>query len=130
MDTRDKAVLTKLAKILGNQQKIINKLSQQVFDKSQQTADPLGKLVHDAAMAWQTKNRLSASTKFDAGVDGKHYDVNVALTITDPKKPTGNVLATLKAGFAATLQSMFDEAAKNSASEFFGCTSTFNVIVN
>ena len=129
MNTKDKIILTKLAEILSNQQRIIKKLSQQALDKSKPQTDPLGQVVHDAALAWQTKNRLSASTKFDAGVDGKHYDVNVALTITDPRKPAGNALPALKASFTATLQSTFDQAAKNGASELSGCTATFSVTI-
>lgn len=135
MDTKNKAILNKLAQILHNQQKIIKKLSQQVLDQSQQSVDPLGKLIHEAALAWSTKYKFGAKSNFTAEVDGKNYQVDVILTIADPKKPAPNtpaaqnLNASAKASFTNILNSMFAAATKVPGSQLAGATATFNVSV-
>jgi len=132
--SKNKLIIQKLANIVEQQQKIIAKLAQQVIDTSPGGGtDPMDKVVHDATVAWSTKNGMSASSSFEAGTDGKNYQVDVTLTITDPKKPVGpaaqKVKDTYKASFLAALQSAF-AAAQSNNSPLTGATATFNVSVN
>lgn len=133
--SKNKVIIQKLANIVEQQQKIIAKLAQQVIDTSPGSTDPMDKLVHDATVAWSTKNGMSASSSFEAGTDGKNYQVDVTLTITDPKKPAGNspnaqkAKDTYKQGFLAILNSMFAAVAASNTSPLAGSTATFNVIV-
>jgi hypothetical protein len=132
--SKNKIIIQKLANIVEQQQKIIAKLAQQVIDTSPGGGtDPLDKVVHDATVAWSTKNGLSASSSFEAGTDGKNYQVDVVLTITDPKKPVGPTAQrakdNYKASFLAMLQSTF-VAAQGNNSPLAGATATFNVTVN
>lgn len=127
--------LIKIASIVRKQQKILSKLAQQVIDTSRPNTDPLGKVVHDATTSWATQNRMSASSNFNAGTDGKSYEVDVTLTITDPKKPMSNTpngqktLATFKQTFTSALQAAFSAASNDASSELFNKTATFNVTV-
>ncbi len=128
----NKLIIKKLAKIVNQQQKIITKLAQQVVDTSLPSADPMDKVVHDATAAWATKAGMSASSSFDAGTDGKNYQVDVVLTITDPKKPKPNDQRTkdaYKQSFSAMLQAFFVRASKDTTSPLAGSTATFNVTV-
>lgn len=137
MNIKNKVIIHKLAKIVDQQQKIIDKLAQQVVDTSHQSDDPLGKLIHDATMEWVTKNRMSAKSNFSAGIREsiKKYDVEVILEITDPRKPGVNTPAFKKIkekftqDFFDILKSMFNTAAQNKTSPLFGYTAIFNIIV-
>lgn len=128
MNTKDKLIIQKLAKIVTQQQTIINKLAQQVVDTSKPQTDPLGTLIHDVTTAWASKNGISANSKFNAGADGKKYYVDVELNITDPRK-SPIMIDKAKQSFLAMLQTMFDAAARNSASPLVGSTAQFDVVV-
>jgi hypothetical protein len=128
-----KKELRKIAEIVGKQQQILTRLAQQVVDTSRSTANPLDKLVHDATLAWSTQNKMSAKSSFEAGIDGKNYEADVILNITDPRKPVGpaaqTALENFKRSFTAILQSMFAKEAQNSLSPLFNSTARFNVTV-
>jgi hypothetical protein len=125
--SNSKVIIQKLASIIGQQQKILDKLAQQVVDTSKPASDPMGKLVHDATAAWSQKSGMSARSTFSAGIDGKSYDVEVVLTITDPKKPAPLAMEGFKQQLLSILQGMFASAAKDPASPLSGCTATFTV---
>jgi len=130
----NKSVLYKLASIVEKQNEIITRLAQQAIDITKNpSTDPLGKVVSNATMSWSVKNKMSAKSNFSAGVDEKTYEVDVVLTITDPRKPTGPALAkakeTYKQSFLAILQAEFNKASQDTTSPLFRTTATFNVTV-
>lgn len=136
MNSKYKLIIQKLANVVTQQQKVIVKLAQQVVDTSHPTTDPLGKLIHDAVTTWATNNRMSARSSFNAGLQGKNYDVEVILEITDPKvvsiKNSLNAQRTketLKQNFLTILQSIFNTASQNSLSPLVGYTANFDVKV-
>jgi hypothetical protein len=130
-----KKEMRKIADILGKQQRVLTKLAQQVVDTSVPNSDPLGKIIHDATSAWAIQNKMSAKSSFEAGADGKNYEADVILNITDPRKPVGNTpaaqatLENFKRSFTALLQSTFAREAQNSLSPLFNSTARFNVTV-
>lgn len=130
----DKSVLYKLASIIEKQTEIALKLAQQIVDTGQPITDPLGKIIHDATVAWTTKSGISAKSSFNAGTNGKFYDINVVLTITDLRKAVGAVSQKTKElykrSFLTVLQDEFNKATKETASPLTGATATFNVTVN
>jgi hypothetical protein len=122
----NKKVLSTLVRIASNQQAILNKLAQAYGN-----SDPVGSALSDFvkyqftswAMPKEIQGRLTHSVESS---DGKNYDVNVTIALTDPSQKS--LVEDPANGFAAWLNKKLATAPSvEKWKALAGCSANFNV---
>lgn len=125
-----KNILSKLIKIANKQQIVLNKLSQEIFDLSKSPEEALNDFIKYQLVSWGTPREIAAKESHIAqeSRDGKHWDVDMTVSIGDPSKK-----GLVNSELSNFLQKKFDEVSKDPTSKWKalnGFTATFKVTVN